>query len=385
MLISIYVLIILIIYSPYSYASITEWYLGIQGGLSSLTGKHHYANAGDGEKKDNNNQRASENNKNNNNNDANENYRILEDEYKRLRQNYQKQHNALQAYNQNLIGVPVNAQGMIQPEVAGAPPPPPPPVPGNVIGNEPSPLLRMIRNHPLLQRNRINNNRQDVIGVAPQPHPISPPCPPPYDFHSANDGKKDISHRYGDIILKERNQVLGFHIGFLKSFNSYNKYVIGSEFYCNFNNGVIIKDLKVNNRASEGKISIRQPYTIGIAGTAGYYIHPRVLLYGRIGLEINKFINEYYNLMFVGASYPYNQSPIKERYNFSLRGVVPGCGIKFSTLKNIDLSLEYTYSMMQKIQLRSDEYTINSVNRGYLFQPNQHRFMVKLSYFFISP
>lgn len=371
MLIYVYFLIILTLYSPYCVASINEWYFGIQGGLTSLSGKHHYSNAGDGDKKEEEKRKASEDSNNNNNNNNHD------ERYKQLLERHNKLLAQMRQHEQNATGVPVNAQGMkttaqapvgmmddmprkAEPQAVGAPPAPPPPPASK---NQESAFKRAIKNHPLVKKN---------MGLV-----SAPQSTPPLNNHSHGGG---ISHRYGDIRLSEKNQSLGFHIGFLRNFNNY-KYMIGSEFYCNFNNGNTVKDLKVDNRASEGKISIKQPYTLGIAGVAGYYLDPRVLFYGRFGIEINKFINEYYDLKFVGASYPYDQSYSKERYNFSLRGFVPGAGVKFSTMKDIDVSLEYSYSMMQKIHLRRDDVTINSVNRGYLFQPNQHRFMMKLSYF----
>lgn len=378
MLIYIYFIIILTLYSPYCVASVNEWYFGIQGGLSSLTGKHHYANAGDGDKKEEEKKRANENNNNNNNN--------IEERYKRLLKTHNKLMAEMRQYQQNAAGGPVNSQGMRTnanvpvemiddmprepaPQAVGAPPPPPQPPEPPANKNQQSGFSRAIKNHPLVKRN---------LRVVSANQPI-PPIPPLISHATTHDS--GISHHYGNFKLSDKNQSLGFHIGFLRNFNNYLRYVIGSEFYCNFNNSNTIKDLKVDGRASEGKVSIKQPYTLGIAGIAGYYVDPRILFYGKFGIEINKFINEYYDLKFVGASYPYNQSYSKERYNFSLRGFVPGVGVKFSTMKKIDLSLEYSYSMMQKIYLRRDDVTINSVNRGYLFQPNQHRFMMKLSYF----
>ena len=136
----------------------------------------------------------------------------------------------------------------------------------------------------------------------------------------------------------------------------------------------------MDGRAPEGKLNINNPYNIGFALLGGFILNPKTLLYGRIGVETNKFILNYDNLNFVGSTAPYNQSSMQERYNFSLRGIVPGCGIKIAINKKFSSSLEYTYSMMQKKHLRLDTVNVNSVNRGYLFSPDQHRLMIKISY-----
>lgn len=190
----------------------------------------------------------------------------------------------------------------------------------------------------------------------------------------------NISHKHGDILLNERSHLFGMHLGCLRNFDSYKRLIVGFETYFNLNNLKMDKDLKVDGRHSEGKLTITHPYTMGFSFLGGFLLNPKTLVYGRIGIESNKFILTYDNLNFVGASSPYNVSPMKERYNFSLRGIVPGCGIKIWINPKISSSLEYTYSMMQKNHLRLDTLNINSVNRGYLFNPNQHRFLLKLSY-----
>lgn len=362
------------------HAYFNEWYIGIQGGLSSLTGKHHYSNAGEGDKENNNNnQRARENLNNNNSNSSDNNKQktvtqnqnqIISD-YTRLVEKSKELNRTYDYYRD--ISKLLNNPPVTPSKIVGNPPPPPPPPPaqgGNIQQEVPN-NLHLKLNNPQAQIQEVENgrNRENVNHVffGPPIEPIS---------HSGN----GMSHKYGDISLNERSHLLGVHLGYLRNFDSYKKLIVGLETYFNFNNLKIDKDLKVDDRHSEGKITIAHPYNIGFSLLGGFLFDPKTFIYGRIGVESNKFILTYDNLNFVGARLPYNCYPLKERYNFSLRGIVPGCGIRIWITPKISSSLEYTYSMMQKKHLRLDTLNINSVNRGYLFSPNQHRILLKLSY-----
>ena len=179
----------------------------------------------------------------------------------------------------------------------------------------------------------------------------------------------NASPKEGKVVLGDMSYIVGLQGGYMNYLMD-SRIVIGAELGISMPGLNTSKDLKIEGGALEGKVNIRHRYKFGLALFGGMVLNPKVMIYVKIGLESNKFDLNYSRLTF--------QTPSFEKYSVSVRGLVPGIGVYYKIGPKLFIGGEYNYSIMKKLQPRSDTVPLNGAARGYVFSPIQHRVVARI-------
>jgi opacity protein-like surface antigen len=192
-------------------------------------------------------------------------------------------------------------------------------------------------------------------------------------FQSGNHVYISDSGREGKQNLKSFGAAAGASVGYLHE-TAGAKLIFGGEVFGAITTLNAKKDLHVKDGVLEGKVGIKPKNFFGAAILAGMPINPRVILYGRLGYEFNRFAFDYSNLTF--------QTPTVEKYNKTLKGLAPGAGALYKLTDKLIFGAEYVFSLEGKVKLRDDKAPINGAKRGYVFSGHAQRLMARLIYVF---
>ncbi len=173
--------------------------------------------------------------------------------------------------------------------------------------------------------------------------------------------------------VKAIGYLAGINAGYLKLMSGSNM-VVGGEVYYTLAGPKSSQNLQIPGGLVEGKANISHKSAMGGALIAGALLNPKVLMYAKLGYELDKF-----NLKYTGLTF---QAQTTESYTKSTRAFVPGAGALYKISESLLVGGEYGYAKMGKLKPRSDQVAINGAQRGYTFTPTEHRLTAKVVYVF---
>jgi opacity protein-like surface antigen len=165
----------------------------------------------------------------------------------------------------------------------------------------------------------------------------------------------------------------GLNAGYLRQPGDSNV-ILGGELYFLLAGPKASKDLQIPGGPIEGKANLSHKYAMGGALILGTLMNPKVMVYGKLAYEFDKFDLKYTGLTF--------QAPNSQDFKKTTTGFVPGAGLLYKVNTSLLVGGEYGYAMMKKMQPRKDSVAINGVQRGFMFTPSEHRITAKVIYLF---
>ncbi|MCX7338047.1 MAG: outer membrane beta-barrel protein [Alphaproteobacteria bacterium] len=162
----------------------------------------------------------------------------------------------------------------------------------------------------------------------------------------------------------------GLSVGYLKQLQA-SPMVFGGEIYGSMAGPKAKKNLQIVDGPIEGSATLSHKYSIGGAVMAGAAINPKILMYTKLGYEIDK----------IAMDYTFPTQPT-EKYTKSSTTYIPGAGVLYTVSPSLLIGAEYGYAIIKKMQPRKDAVAINGASRGYSFSPVAQRVTIKAIYMF---
>ena len=176
---------------------------------------------------------------------------------------------------------------------------------------------------------------------------------------------------------KQKVNALGYlvaaNLGYIRQMGD-SKLVLGGEAFGGMVSPSAKKDLQMPNGSIEGTVNIRHKMFMGAAVIVGAVMNPKVMVYGKLAYEMNKFELQYKSLTYGTVT--------SEKFTKSVRGIVPSLGALYKVSNSLLVGGEYSYSLIGKLDPRKDKTVINGAQRGYSYSPVEHRIVAKVAYLF---
>jgi opacity protein-like surface antigen len=177
----------------------------------------------------------------------------------------------------------------------------------------------------------------------------------------------------GALEVNKMGYLLGINVGYLSALNG-GKMYIGGEVYASILKASLRKQLQTKTGPIEGNVSIQPKHIYGAAALIGTMLNPRVLVYGRLGYEMQSYAFNYTELTF--------QSPDSQKVQKTVSGFAPGAGGLYRLSNSLAVGGDIIVPILPKIEARKSTQTINGAKRGFEYSPTQYRVMAKVIYSF---
>jgi opacity protein-like surface antigen len=172
------------------------------------------------------------------------------------------------------------------------------------------------------------------------------------------------------IRLSAFSYALGLHGGYLFELTS-EKLVLGLEAYLLMPGAKPSKSLQLVTSANkvDGQVNIQHKNSIGIAGTVGMMLNPKVMVYLNLGIEMAKFELKYSNAEV--TAFPTHKT------SHSFTGFTPGLGFDYKFSPHFLIGAQLSSPFWKAF---TNTGTPPGPGRTYKFKPVERRLMVRFTY-----
>lgn len=166
----------------------------------------------------------------------------------------------------------------------------------------------------------------------------------------------------------------GISLGMLNQIEK-TKVVVGGEVSVSRNQSKANYNLQVEGSGTEGRVSITNPYTLGVYGIAGMMMTPKLMFYAKAGYAWTTNQLKYTNLN-------NNENPPSKTYKKTMSGLSGGGGINFLLTNKFMVGGEYLYHAPKEITPRNNDSPQGGQKRKFVYHPTVHAVTLKLSILF---
>lgn len=151
--------------------------------------------------------------------------------------------------------------------------------------------------------------------------------------------------------------------------------VIGVDAFMNMYSVSSTNTLTINSGAIQGNVNIAHKSSMGAGLIVGVLVNPRVVGYGGLSFENDKYKLSYTGLTFQ-PGFP------QETYNKNSTAFLIRLGASLSLSKNFYAGLEFGFPITKKILVRNNLQAVNGVQYGYTYKPAEMRLLLRLGFRF---
>ncbi len=166
----------------------------------------------------------------------------------------------------------------------------------------------------------------------------------------------------------------GLSLGMLNQMEK-SKIVVGGEASLSMNQSKANYSLHVDGGGTEGKLSITNPYTLGVYGIAGMMMTPKLMFYGKAGYAWTTNQLKYTELN-------NGENPSSRMYKKTMSGLSGGGGLNFLVTNKFMVGGEYLYHAPKEITPRKNDTAEGGQKRKFVYHPSVHTVSLKLSMLF---
>jgi opacity protein-like surface antigen len=166
----------------------------------------------------------------------------------------------------------------------------------------------------------------------------------------------------------------GLSLGMLNQMEK-SKVVVGGEVSVAMNQSKGNYSLHVDGAGTEGKVSITNPYTLGVYGIAGMMMTPKLMFYAKAGYAWMTNQLKYTDL-------DRGENPSSRTYKKTMGGLSGGGGLNFLVTNKFMVGGEYLYHAPKEITPRKNDSPEGGQRRKFVYHPSVHTVSLKLSMLF---
>lgn len=160
---------------------------------------------------------------------------------------------------------------------------------------------------------------------------------------------------------------IGAHGGYLFELTS-EKLVLGLEAYFLMLGAKPSKSLQLVGRANVGQVNIQHKSSMGITGTVGMMLNPKVMVYLNLGVEMAKFELNYSNRAI---------TPPTQKVSHNFTGFTPGLGFDYKVAPHFLVGALVSFPFWKPFK----STTIPPLpDRSYKFKPVERRLLLRFTY-----